>query len=121
MFDFGIGELIVIFAVALIVVGPDKLPQIAKTLGKGLGELKKSMDNIKGQVHEEFSEIKDTSGIKDALDGGIELRKSLQDIKEQVKTDFAKAVDTTTELPGGGATNNTAEAAEGKNEDKVSQ
>ncbi len=41
MFDFGIGELIVIFAVALIVVGPDKLPQIAKTLGKGLGELKK--------------------------------------------------------------------------------
>lgn len=45
----------------------------------------------------------------------------MQDIKEQVKTDFAKAVDTITELPGGGATDNTAEAAEGKKGNKVSQ
>jgi len=40
-----------------------------------------------------LNEIKDTSGIKEALNGGAELKKSLQDMTEQVKTDFNKAVD----------------------------
>ncbi len=42
MFDFGMGELVVIFVVALIVVGPKKLPEVAKTIGKGLASFKKS-------------------------------------------------------------------------------
>jgi Tat protein translocase TatB subunit len=93
MFDFGIGELVVIFVVALVVVGPKKLPEVARTIGKGIADIKKSFDDVKGQVQTEFKEIKDTSGIKEALEGGAELKKSFQGITEQVKTDFKEAMD----------------------------
>ena len=123
MFDFSIGELGVIFAVALIVVGPKKLPQVARAIGKGLGSLKKSLDEVKGQVQTEFNEIKDTSGIKEALDGGAELKKSLQDIKEQVKTDFKQTIDSSvTELSVNDPTRNVMERTEEKGKtDKVLQ
>ena len=45
MFGIGSGEILVILIVALLVLGPDKLPSMAKTLGKGMGELRRlSMD-----------------------------------------------------------------------------
>ncbi len=47
MFGIGLPELILIMAVALIVVGPDKLPDLAKTLAKQLLELKKATQSIK--------------------------------------------------------------------------
>ena len=53
MFDLGIQELIVIFVVALIVFGPKRLPELGRTLGKGLFELKKAMEGIKEQMSEE--------------------------------------------------------------------
>jgi sec-independent protein translocase protein TatB len=53
VFDLGIQELIVIFVVALIVFGPKRLPELGKTLGKGLFELKKAMEGIKEQISEE--------------------------------------------------------------------
>ena len=40
MFGIGFPELILIMAIALIVVGPDKLPELAKSIGKGIVELK---------------------------------------------------------------------------------
>lgn len=47
MFGIGLPEMIVILAVALIVVGPDKLPELAKSLGKALSELKQSAEELK--------------------------------------------------------------------------
>ncbi len=45
MFGIGSGEILVILIVALLVLGPDKLPSMARTLGKGMGELRRlSMD-----------------------------------------------------------------------------
>jgi TatA/E family protein of Tat protein translocase len=52
VFDLGIQELIVIFVVALIVFGPKRLPELGRTLGKGLFELKKAMEGIKEQMNE---------------------------------------------------------------------
>jgi len=92
-------ELIVIFIVALVVVGPKKLPEVAKMIGKGLGSLKKILDEAKEGVQSELNEIKDTSGIKEALNSGAELKKSLQDMTEQVKTDFKDAVDVSVAEP----------------------
>ncbi|MGO9613871.1 MAG: Sec-independent protein translocase protein TatB [Dissulfurispiraceae bacterium] len=57
MFDIGISELIVIFVVALLVVGPKKLPELGKSLGKGLAELKKSLDGVKEQMDTELHDI----------------------------------------------------------------
>ncbi len=122
MFDFGIGELIVIFAVALIVLGPDKLPQVAKSLGKGLADLKKSINDVKGQVQTEFKDTIDATGIKEALKDGTELKQSLQNITEQVKTDFKDAVDVSVaDPPVNAPTKNIADKAEEKNNQGLSR
>lgn len=54
MFDLGVQELVVIFVVALIVFGPKRLPEIGRTVGKGLQELKKAMSGVKDQFEEEM-------------------------------------------------------------------
>ncbi len=58
MFDLGIQELIVIFIVALLVFGPKRLPELGKTLGKGILELKKAMEGIREQMKEESEALK---------------------------------------------------------------
>jgi len=56
MFGIGLPELILIMAVALIVVGPQKLPELAKALGKGIFELKKAAASLKESFEEEDEE-----------------------------------------------------------------
>jgi Tat protein translocase TatB subunit len=53
MFGIGLPELILIMAIALIVVGPDKLPELARSLGKGIVELKKAAAGLKETLHED--------------------------------------------------------------------
>lgn len=56
MFDIGFQELIIIFVVALLVFGPDKLPEIAKTLGKWVVEIRRGVNIAKSQMEEEMKE-----------------------------------------------------------------
>jgi Tat protein translocase TatB subunit len=56
MFDIGFQELIIIFVVALLVFGPDKLPEIAKTLGKWVVEIRRGINIAKSQMEEEMKE-----------------------------------------------------------------
>jgi len=50
MFNIGAQELLVILAIALIVVGPAKLPELARSIGKGLREFRKVQDEVKDMV-----------------------------------------------------------------------
>ena len=50
MFGIGPTELIVILAVALVVLGPKRLPELARSLGKGLAEFKRATNDIKYQI-----------------------------------------------------------------------
>lgn len=52
MFGIGGQELILILVVALIIIGPKKLPEIAKTLGKALGEFQRATDDLKKEMSE---------------------------------------------------------------------
>jgi TatA/E family protein of Tat protein translocase len=69
---FGIGptELIIILVLALIVIGPKKLPDLAKALGKGMAEFKKASREIKESLDldEDFQDVK-----KDLVDSVSEL------------------------------------------------
>jgi sec-independent protein translocase protein TatA len=63
--SIGMPELIVIFIVALIVFGPKKLPEIGKSLGKGLAEFKRATDDFKKSVEKEIEDAK--TEVKPAL------------------------------------------------------
>ena len=53
MFGIGMPELLLILALALIVIGPKKLPDIARALGRGLAEFRRATDELKHTFHEE--------------------------------------------------------------------
>lgn len=59
MFGIGLPELLIIAALALILIGPKKLPELAKSLGKTLGELRKATDDVKETILGEIQPIKD--------------------------------------------------------------
>ncbi len=59
MFGLSFGEIVIIAVIALLLLGPDRLPEAAKTLGKGLRELRRATDDLKDQVeHEIYSDGK---------------------------------------------------------------
>lgn len=73
MFGIGMPEMFLILAIALIVIGPKKLPDLAKSLGRALGEFKRATSEIKEtmEIDKGFKEIKDAfedvdAHIKDA-------------------------------------------------------
>ena len=53
MFGIGFPELLLIMAIALIVLGPKRLPDIARALGRGFSEFKKATDELKNTFEEE--------------------------------------------------------------------
>ena len=60
MFGIGMPELLLLLAIALIVVGPKKLPELAKALGRGIAEFKKATNELKEslETNTEFSDLK---------------------------------------------------------------
>jgi len=56
MFDIGFQELIIIFVVALIVVGPKKLPELGRTLGKWVVDIRRSINMAKSQIEDEMKD-----------------------------------------------------------------
>lgn len=62
MFGIGMPEMILILAVALIVIGPKKLPDLAKSLGRAMGEFKKATSDLKESMEADtgLSEVKET-------------------------------------------------------------
>jgi sec-independent protein translocase protein TatA len=62
--SIGMPELILIFIVALIVFGPKKLPEIGKSLGKGLAEFKKASDDFKQSIQKEVDGLKEETRLE---------------------------------------------------------
>jgi sec-independent protein translocase protein TatA len=76
MGSLGMQEIIVIFIIALIVFGPRKLPEIGKSLGKGLAEFKKASNELRQTWEEEVRVDKEKETIPQILEtGSIESKR----------------------------------------------
>lgn len=74
MFGIGMPEMLLILAIALVVIGPKKLPDLAKSIGRAMGEFKKATNEIKESmdVDSSIKEVKDTfSDINDDIKESI--------------------------------------------------
>jgi sec-independent protein translocase protein TatB len=54
MFDLGFSEMLVIALVALVVIGPERLPKVARTIGTMLGRLQRYVNDVKAEVEREM-------------------------------------------------------------------
>jgi TatA/E family protein of Tat protein translocase len=61
MFGIGMPELLLILALALIVLGPKKLPEVARALGKGMAEFRRATDELKDEFRQLENEPPESS------------------------------------------------------------
>ncbi len=81
MFGLGMPEIFLILALALIIIGPKKLPDLAKTLGKAMGEFKNAAQDFKNSINIEAS-------LADIEPPAEEIQKNVKEAnKELAKND----------------------------------
>lgn len=78
MGPLGMGEIVVLFILALLVFGPKKLPELGKTFGKGMAEFKRASNELKTTFQKEMDNIEqETKDVKSAAgDVGRDINKS---------------------------------------------
>lgn len=80
MFGIGVPELLLLLAIALIVIGPKKLPDLAKSMGRAMREFKKAT----GEIKESLSMDADLNDVKETIDDlKDDFKKSLDDPPNQ--------------------------------------
>jgi sec-independent protein translocase protein TatA len=76
--SIGMPELILIFVVALLVFGPKKLPELGKSLGRGLAEFKKASEDLKKTIEDEIEQGKqEAASVQHQV---AEVRKSIDPV-----------------------------------------
>ncbi len=88
MFGLGMPEILLILAIALIVIGPKKLPELAKTLGRAMGEFKRSAQDFKRSIDVETT-VKNSIKDIDPPPAEKDLKDVIKDANEETpdKTD----------------------------------
>ena len=82
MFDVGFSELILLAIVALVVLGPEKLPHAARMTGAWLGRIRRTMTNIQLEIEKEVS----ASELKERMNKEIERLKTVSNpISDEIK------------------------------------
>lgn len=78
MGSLGMQEIIIIFVLALIIFGPRKLPELGKSLGKGLAEFKKASNELKQTWEDEVRLEKEKEAMSDILKDSTINSKDIQ-------------------------------------------
>jgi sec-independent protein translocase protein TatB len=84
MFDVGFSEMLVIAIVALVVIGPERLPRVARTAGILFGRLQRYVAQVKSDIHREM-EAADLGKVK------TEFESAARSIKEDIESQAADA------------------------------
>src|SRR5256885_15318836 len=88
MGSLGFSEMLVIFIVALLVFGPKKLPELGKSLGKGIREFKKATDELKSSWEDQ---------VKDISQPLNDVKRDIHSMGQNLKTDLYKHLEPSTE------------------------
>jgi len=92
MFDFGMWEIAIIFVITLIVVGPEKMPALARKAGLYVGKFRKFVSKIKNDINSEIEaeELKEQLSVKNEE---LLLSQTLDEAKsgiDEIKHDASK-------------------------------
>ena len=83
MFDIGFSELMVIGLVALIVIGPERLPRVARTIGHLVGRLQRYVSDVKSDINREI-ELDELRKMRDSV------QESASSIESSVQAELSK-------------------------------
>lgn len=93
MFDISFAELVVIAVVALIVVGPERLPKVARTLGYLLGRAQRYVADVKSDIQREM-ELEELKKLKASMEGAA------RSMEDTIRTEVSGTRGRTGEKPG---------------------
>ena len=119
MFDMGFTEMMLIGIVALIVIGPERLPGVARTAGKYFGRLKRFMTSVKADVEQELradelrqilaDQQRELDTIKDSMNvAGKAFEKEVNDVSAAGES-LAESLDETPPIPEQSSSSDTVE------------
>lgn len=92
MFDIGFSELMVIAVVALVVIGPERLPAVARTLGHLFGRLQRYVNDVKADISREM-ELDELKKFKS------QFEEAAQSMESSVRNEMASAESTMNSIP----------------------
>ena len=94
MIDIGLSKMALIGAVALIVIGPEKLPRVARTVGTLLGKAQRYVSDVKAEVNRSM-ELDELKKMKDTVESAArDVHNSIQTSASEFEKDWAEATDT---------------------------
>ena len=88
MFDFGFWELTIVLAVALLVVGPDKLPILAAKVGRWIGKAKRMVQTVRSDIESEIKAAELQEMLEKQQSEISELRSILNESKTSIEREF---------------------------------
>jgi sec-independent protein translocase protein TatB len=90
MFDIGFSELLVIAVVALIVIGPERLPKVARTLGHLFGRMQRYVNDVKADISREM-ELDELKKMQSSMeDAARSMRDSVHEEVTKTEGEFNK-------------------------------
>src|SRR5512134_2695883 len=93
MFDIGFSEMLVIGLVALIVIGPERLPRVARTIGHLAGRLQRYVSDVKADINREI-ELDELRKMRDSMqEAASNFESSVQSEVHKTETELNKSVE----------------------------
>jgi len=115
MFDFSFGELALIGTVALVVLGPERLPKVARTVGEWVGKAQRYVSQVKSDINREMELAELKKLQEEARQAAQTVQSSLNEVSagiSSIETEVSKATGTEAATTGGtGATDYAWEGA----------
>jgi sec-independent protein translocase protein TatB len=88
MFDIGFSEMVVLAVVALVVLGPERLPKVSRTAGQWMGKMRRYVDDVKSDINRQM-ELTELRNLKSQLtDAAKDIETSISSTVSEVQTSF---------------------------------